>query len=60
MTVEEITKIIEQEKQFAIANYKDLGGTYFQGKRDLADELLDMIEGERIEKDEHAGNSKSC
>jgi hypothetical protein len=52
MTVEEITKIIEQEKQFAIANYQDLGDTYFQGRRDLADELLDMIEGERIGKDE--------
>jgi hypothetical protein len=52
MNIEEITKIIEQEKQFAIANYKDLGDTYFQGRRDLADELLDMIVGERIEKDE--------
>ena len=51
MTVEEITKIIEQEKQFAIANYKDLGDTYFQGKRDLADELLDVIKGERIDFD---------
>jgi CRISPR/Cas system CSM-associated protein Csm2 small subunit len=46
MTVEEITKKLESEKQFAIANYQDLGDTYFQGRRDLADELLDMIEGE--------------
>jgi hypothetical protein len=52
MTIEELVKIIEREKQFAIANYKDLGDTYFQGRRDLADELLDMIKGERIEKDE--------
>ena len=52
MSIEEITKIIEQEKEFAIANYKDLGDTYFQGKRDLADELLDVIKGEGIGKDE--------
>jgi hypothetical protein len=51
MSIEEITKIIEQEKQFAIANYKDLGDTYFQGRRDLADELLDVIKGERIDED---------
>jgi hypothetical protein len=52
MSLEEIIKKLELEKQFAIANYKDLGDTYFQGRRDLADELLDMIEGERIEKNE--------
>jgi len=46
MTIEELVKIIEQEKQFAIANYKDTGDTYFQGKRDLAQELIDILEAE--------------
>jgi hypothetical protein len=52
MKIDELTKILEEIKHFSIENYKRTGDTYFQGRRDLADELLDVIKGERIEKDE--------
>jgi hypothetical protein len=52
MSIDELTKIIEEKNRLATATYQETADPYWQGRRDLTEELLDMIEGERIEKDE--------
>ena len=49
MSIEELTKIIKEENQKATEIYKDTADTYWQGRRDLADELLDRILEEEIQ-----------